>query len=91
MATSLQKLIAALRGGGQQDPTKWMAPQDPSQGPQGPMPTAPGAPPVPQMGGIAGQGQNLLQAQNAYKQYVVDTASQGGQPVPFEQFFQGAR
>lgn len=82
MATQLQKLIAALRGGQQAQPAM------PPQMPQG-MPT--GAPPVPQMGGIAGQGQNLLQAQNAYKQYVVDTASQGGQPVPFEQFFQGAR
>lgn len=89
MATQLQKLIAALRGGGQQAPAQWTAP--PPQGPQGPMPTAPGVPPVPQMGGIAGQGQNLLQAQNAYKQYVVETAGQGGQPVPFEQFFQGQR
>jgi len=74
MATQLQKLIQALRGGAQ---------------PAQPMPQQPMQPP--QMGGMAGQGQGIIQARPAYLQYVEQVQSQGGQPVPFEQFMQGAR
>ena len=83
MATQLQKLIAALRGGGQ---SPAMPPSMPPSMPPGGQPQ-----PVPQMGGLAGQGQGIIQAQQAYKQYYTDTAGQGGNPVSFEQFVQGAR
>lgn len=77
MATQLQKLIAALRG----QPASPM-PQQPSSAPA----------PIPQMGGMAGQAQGLIgQARPAYLQYAEQIQSQGGQPVSFEQFMQGAR
>lgn len=77
MATSLQKLIAALRGN----------PQQPMQ-PEQPLPMPPQVPP--QMGGMAGQAQQQI-VSRPYQLYVQEQQAQGMPAVPFDQFMQGAR
>lgn len=49
-------------------------------------PPQPQLPPqtMPQLGGMSGQAQNILQMRPAYMNYVEQTQSNGGQPLPFE-------
>lgn len=79
MATQLQKLIAALRGG---SPQPQQPPAQPMQPPQQPLP--------PQFGGMAGGAQDAMRMRE-YQMYVQEQQAQGLPAAPFKEYLQGAR